>query len=103
MGCCLFAVLLAGAPRLAFVLWWLFQPLRMQTTFSSFIWPLIGVLFLPWTTIMYVIVFPGGVNGFDWLWLGLALVIDIGVYAGNARARMQQTAGNDSAPTTPAM
>ncbi len=92
MGCCLFAVLLAGAPRLAFLLWWLVQPYRMQATFHTFIWPLVGVIFLPWTTIMYVIVAPGGVNGFDWLWLGLAFAIDIGTYAGNGRARRQQTA-----------
>jgi len=93
MGCCLFAVLLAGAPRLGFLLWWLFQPLRIQATFHSFIWPLLGLLFLPWTTIMYVIVFPGGINGFDWLWLGLALAVDVGTYVGNARARQMQTAG----------
>jgi hypothetical protein len=87
MGCCLFAVLLAGAPRLAFVLWW------VQATFSNFIWPLVGVLLVPWTTIMYVIVYPAGINGFDWLWLGLALAIDIGTYVGNGRARQMQTAG----------
>jgi hypothetical protein len=93
MGCCLFAVMLAGAPRLAFLLWWLVQPGRMQITFPNFIWPLLGVLLVPWTTIMYVIVFPGGINGFDWLWLGLALAVDIGTYVGNGRARQMQTAG----------
>ena len=68
MGCCLFAILLAGAPRLAMLIWWIFQPYRMQATFHSFIWPLLGVIFIPWTTIMYVIVYPGGINGFDWVW-----------------------------------
>ena len=93
MGCCLFAIMLAGAPRLAFLVWWLFQPFRMQATFPNFIWPLLGVVFLPWTTLMYVIVFPGGVTGFDWLWLGLALVIDIGTYVGNGRARQMRMSG----------
>jgi len=93
MGCCLFAVLLAGAPRLAFLIWWMFQPYRMSATFPNFIWALLGVLFIPWTTIMYVIVFPNGINGFDWVWLGLALAIDIGTYVGNGRARQMQTAG----------
>jgi hypothetical protein len=92
MGCCLFAILLAGAPRLAFVIWWIIQPFRMQTTFPNFIWPLLGVIFLPWTTIMYVIVAPGGVTGFDWVWLVLAFAIDISTYGGNARARQQRAA-----------
>lgn len=90
MGCCLFAVLLAGAPRLAFVIWWIFQPVRMQATFTNFIWPLLGVILVPWTTIMYVIVFPGGINGFDWLWLGLSLAVDISTYVGNVRARQMR-------------
>ncbi len=90
MGCCLFAVLLAGAPRLAFLLWWIVQPHRMQLTFGTFIWPLVGLIFVPWTTIMYVLVYPGGINGLDWLWLGLALAIDVSTYAGNYRARQMQ-------------
>jgi hypothetical protein len=89
MGCCLFASVLAGAPRLAFLLWWLFQPVRINATFSSFIWPLLGVILLPWTTLMYVLVFPGGIVGFDWVWLGLAFAIDIGTYGGGARSRTQ--------------
>lgn len=92
MGCCLFAVMLAGAPRLAFVLWWIFQPVRFNATFSSFIWPILGVVIIPWTTLMYVIVAPGGITGFDWLWLGLALAIDIGTYGGGLRSRSSQNA-----------
>jgi len=92
MGCCLFAVMLAGAPRLAFLLWWIFQPVRINATFSTFLWPLLGVLFAPWTTLMFVIVAPGGITGFDWLWLALALAVDISTYGGGARARKSQTA-----------
>lgn len=29
MGCCLFALVLAGAPRLAFLFWWLFDSTRI--------------------------------------------------------------------------
>jgi hypothetical protein len=87
MGCCLFASVLAGAPRFAFLLWWFFQPARINATFSSFLWPLLGLLFLPWTTLTYVMVYPRGINGFDWVWLGLALVIDLGTYGGGAQSR----------------
>jgi hypothetical protein len=33
---------------------------------------------------MYVIVFPGGIDGFDWVWLGLALAADLLSYGGGA-------------------
>jgi hypothetical protein len=65
----------------------------MQLTFGNFLWPLLGLVFVPWTTLMYVIVYPGGINWFDWIWIGLALAVDIGTYAGNVRARQQQMAG----------
>jgi hypothetical protein len=87
-GCCLFALMLAGAPRLAFVLWWFVQPGRMSVTFSgSWFWPLLGVLFLPWTALMYVIVYPGGLSFINWVFLALALAVDIGSYGGGAYGR----------------
>jgi hypothetical protein len=91
MGCCLFASVLAGAPRFAFLLWWFFQPARINAAFSSFLWPLLGLVFLPWTTLTYVMVSPRGINGFDWVWLGLALVIDLGTYGGGAQSRRSRS------------
>jgi hypothetical protein len=35
---------------------------------------LVGAIFPPWTTLAYLIVFPGGVVGQDWLWFGLGLL-----------------------------
>ena len=49
--------------------------------------PLLGLIFLPWTLLMYLIVFPGGVVGFDWLILGLGLLADIAGYSGGYRQR----------------
>ena len=89
--CCFFTTLVFLGPRAAILIWWLINPVRWQATFSSFIWPLLGFLFLPWTTLMYVLVAPGGVVGFDWIWLGLAVLADIGMYAGGGygnRARI---------------
>jgi hypothetical protein len=68
---CLFVVLLFFGPRSAIVLWWIFDSVRFDVTFSSFWVP----------TFMYVIVAPGGVNGLDWLWLGLAVVLDLASYS----------------------
>lgn len=81
--CCFFTLLLFLGPRIAGAFWWLIQPGRWSLAFNSFIWPLLGLIFLPWTTIMYVLVAPGGVTGlFEWGFLILALVIDIGAYGG---------------------
>ena len=90
--CCAFLMLVLLGPRIVGVFWWIFQPLRWESAFSSFfgggnlwwIWPILGIVFLPWTTIMYVIVAPGGIASWDWLWLGLMLVADIASYSGGA-------------------
>jgi hypothetical protein len=56
----------------------------------------LGLIFLPWTTIMFVIVAPGGVVGFDWVWIGLAVVIDIGSYSGSAWGNRDRMPGYGS-------
>ena len=78
---CLFVVLLFFGPRSAIALWWIFDPLRFDVTFTSFWLPFLAFLFIPWTTLMYVLVAPGGLTGLDFLWLGLALVLDIASYS----------------------
>ena len=69
--CCLLATLFAFGPRAAILIWYVVEPVRWNTAFDTFLWPLLGFLVAPWTTLMYVLVFPAGINGFDWIWLGL--------------------------------
>lgn len=80
--CCLFTILLLAGPRLATLFWWLFYPARFRLAFNGIIWPILGIIFVPWTTLMYLIVFPGGVIGLDWLWIGLGILADVAWYAG---------------------
>lgn len=80
--CCLLTVLLFLGPRAGILVWWLLDTARWNLAFNSFIWALLGFIFVPWTTIMYVLVFPGGLHGFDWIWLGIGLLLDIGSYTG---------------------
>ena len=90
--CCFLTILVFLGPRIAAPLWWLIQPVRWQAAFNDFltggdlwwIWPILGIVFVPWTTIMYVIVAPGGVLGWEWLWLRIMLVFDILWYTGGA-------------------
>ena len=80
--CCFYTVLIFLGPRFANMIWWIANPARWELAFSSVLWPILGILFAPWTTLMYMLVFPGGVTGFDWLWIGLAVLGDVGMYAG---------------------
>ena len=82
MCCLLAAFLIIGARGVLFLIW-LFQPVRFELAFQgmSFIVPLAGFLFLPWTTLMYVLVAPGGIDTIDAIGLVLAVVIDLGSYA----------------------
>ena len=60
---------------------WIAQPGRWDAAFSSALWPILGFIIAPWTTMMYVGVAPGGVT-LDWLWIGLAVAVDIASLAG---------------------
>ena len=82
--CCFFAALFALGPRAAVLIWWLIDPVRWQLAFTNIIWGILGFIFLPWTTIIYVLIAPGGVVGLDWLWIILAVVADIASYGGSA-------------------
>jgi hypothetical protein len=82
--CCLFTVLVFLGPRAAIVVWWLIDPAVWARAFDTALWPILGLLILPWTTLMYVLVAPGGVDGFDWVWLALAVVADIAMDGGGA-------------------
>ncbi len=74
--CCLFASLVLIGPRFAILVWWIIDQTRWNLAFDNFLVPLIGWLFVPWTTMMYVVVFPGGVTGFDWIILGVGILAD---------------------------
>ena len=85
--CCFLTTLVLLGPRFAILVWWLINPLRFNAAFTNWIVPLLMAIFLPWTMLMYMIVFPLGIVGLDWLWLGLGLLADIAFYAGGGFRR----------------
>jgi hypothetical protein len=96
--CCLAASLVILGPRFGILLWWLLEPARWSLAFDTFLWPLLGFLFVPWTTIMYVLAFPGGIDGFDWVWLGFGLLADVFSYAGGGYSNRGRFTGYSTTP-----
>ena len=96
--CCFFTALLLLGPRAGILIWWLINPVRWQLAFTNIIWGILGFIFLPWTTLMYVLVFPGGIVGFDWIWLGLGLLVDIGSHVGGGYTNRDRIPGVSSEP-----
>lgn len=91
--CCFITALLLAGPRAAILVWWLLFPVRFNVAFSTIILPILGILFVPWTTLMYLAVWPGGVVGFDWIWIGLGILFDIGMYAGGGYGNRDRIPG----------
>lgn len=89
--CCLALSMFFIGPRFAFVLVWIFGD-RVQAAFSTWVWPLLGLLFVPWTTLAYVLVWGPvhGVSGAGWLLVGFGVLLDVMTYSGRfARDRYQ--------------
>jgi hypothetical protein len=75
---CLILLIMMISPRAGILIWYLVDPNRWERSFDTWVWPLLGAIFLPWTTIMWVAVAPfGTAAGWDWLWLTLAFFIDL--------------------------
>ncbi len=96
MSCCVTA-LLALVARLAILFWYLADPQRFALAFRdwvlpgisipAWIWAVLGGIFLPWTTLAYLIVFPGGITGYDWIVLAVAFLVDLVGHGGSYRHR----------------
>ena len=85
---CLLAFGIAVAPRVVLVLAWLFSDRWQVVWGGEFLAPLLGVIFAPFTTVMYVLSWsPGGIEGWDWLWIGLGVIMDVMHYGQMAANR----------------
>ncbi len=84
---CLTAVV-SSFSRIMLLFAWIARPALMDAAFGSFIVPCLGFLFLPFTTLMYVILIQGvgAIQGLDWLWLFLAVILDLASVAGAGAA-----------------
>jgi hypothetical protein len=105
-GC--FTAAVVGMSRFFVLFAWIARPIAFDTIFSSWIIPCLGILFLPFTTLMYMILVTNGsrtISGVDWLWLALAVVVDIagaGAAAAQNRNRIPQGVPGSLPPEPPA-
>ena len=66
-------------PRILLLSYWFARPLQMNAAFGTFIVPCLGFVFLPLTTLLYVLLIQGvgSIQGLDWLWLIIAVILDL--------------------------
>ncbi len=99
---CLFAVFAGFFPRVADLLLWIARPTQFMAPFNgNFLWPILGIIFLPFTTLFYVISLDTWhrATGWDWLWIGMAIFFDITSLAGHyAKYREQKAVTPTSQP-----
>ena len=89
-GCLTAAV--AGFARIFILIAWIGRPVLFNAAFGSFIIPCLGFMFLPFTTLMYLILVQGvgRIDGIDWLWMILAVLIDLASIGAAAVANRNQ-------------
>ncbi len=89
-------------PRLGTLLLWIARPNMVNAAFNNrWLIPIAGIVFLPFTTLMYVILWgPTGLSAWDWLWLVLAVFIDISHWSTAAYQNRNYIPGYSATPTT---
>ena len=89
--CCLALGAAFIGPRFVLVFIWIFGD-RVELAFDSWFWPLLGLIFLPWTTLAYIVAWGpvNDVSGLGWLLVAIGLAGDIFTYsARSAKSRYQ--------------
>ncbi len=85
---CLIAILALSFPRFAIILVVIFSD-YLGAAYQTLIWPLLGFLFMPVTTLAYAwtINTNGSVSGIYLVVVVLAVLVDLGILGGGASNR----------------
>jgi len=77
---CLLVLIGLFSPRLAIFLLAIFTD-DLSRAFDSWLVPLLGFFLLPWTTLVYTLLWTTSrhVNGIEWVLVGVAVALDVGV------------------------
>ena len=94
---CFLALGIVVAPRVMLILAWIFSSRWPIVWGGDLIMPLLGIAFLPYTTIMYMLVWkPTGIDGWDWLWILMGLILDL-IHWGHVVVNREKVPGYDTA------
>jgi hypothetical protein len=76
MGLLIFAAMVA--PRVTLGVFW-YTGDRIDNAFSGWFTPALGIIFLPYATIMYVLLYAADkrVEGSEWILVGIAGIVDV--------------------------
>jgi hypothetical protein len=96
------ALMAAFFPRFALFLVWIVRPGRVDAAFDTFVLPLIGIVFLPFATLMYVLFYtPGvGLSGWEWFWVAVCALFDV-AHVGTGYLQQKSQSRRRPAPTEP--
>jgi len=95
---CFVGCLAVVFPRIALFFVWLFGGDYLVRAYEGWIFPLLGFLFLPLTTLAFAYGMnslgrPGEMEPLGWLLVGLAAMGDLGLMGGGARGAEQRFRG----------
>jgi hypothetical protein len=76
------------SPRLGIIFLWAFTN-YVSLAFETWVWPALGLVFLPWTTLLYILVAApaGGISFWGWLFVALGLLSDIASHVNTYSSR----------------
>jgi len=86
MPCCAALALGLVGPRFALFVIWVFSD-WLERAYDTFIWPFLGFLLLPWTTLGYMaaVDWLDGLEGWGILVFALGVALDVLTYTGGGR------------------
>jgi thiol:disulfide interchange protein len=88
---CFLGCLALAMPRLVLVLVWLFSRL-LQDNYSTILWPILGFVFMPVTTLAYAYAHQRSGGALSGVWIALvvvAVLVDLGLFR-SSRSREKQ-------------
>jgi hypothetical protein len=86
VGCCLLVLIGLISPRLAIFLLAIFTN-DLSRAFDSWLVPLLGFFLLPWTTLIYTLLWTTShhVDGIEWVLVGCAVLLDFASLFGGGK------------------
>jgi hypothetical protein len=82
--CCLLTLMAIAGPRVATIIWWLVDMSFFDRVFNTVFWPVVGIIFAPWTTLFYLLAWVGspGVHGWDYVLIVIGILLDVATHGG---------------------